>query len=82
MPGVPIAIVMMTYLSALLDRLCGRSVNLQYICISRGFLAFVMPHETSCVLADVRMPGMSGIDLQDHLLSLGHPVLSFHRLPS
>ncbi len=31
------------------------------------------PHlnDTSCVIADVRMPGMSGIELQAHLLAKG-----------
>ena len=30
--------------------------------------------ETSCVIADVQMPGMSGIELQNLLRSRGHPV--------
>lgn len=29
---------------------------------------------TSCVIADVRMPGMSGVELQAHLLAQGHCV--------
>jgi FixJ family two-component response regulator len=28
--------------------------------------------DTSCVISDVRMPAMSGIELQTHLLSEGH----------
>ncbi|WOH50652.1 response regulator transcription factor [Bradyrhizobium sp. sBnM-33] len=32
------------------------------------------PHlnDTSCVITDVRMPAMSGLDLQAHLLDTGH----------
>jgi FixJ family two-component response regulator len=28
--------------------------------------------DTSCVISDVRMPGMSGVELHAHLLSRGH----------
>jgi FixJ family two-component response regulator len=31
-------------------------------------------HATSCVIADVQMPGLSGIDLQDRLLAQGVQV--------
>jgi FixJ family two-component response regulator len=29
-------------------------------------------HDTTCLIADVEMPGMSGIKLQEHLISHGH----------
>lgn len=34
------------------------------------------PHlnETSCVIADIQMPGMTGLDLQAHLLAEGYRV--------
>jgi FixJ family two-component response regulator len=38
------------------------------------FLQSVQLHNTSCVIADVRMPGMSGVQLQSHLRSQGYPV--------
>jgi FixJ family two-component response regulator len=29
-------------------------------------------HDTTCLIADVQMPGMSGIELQEHLIAHGH----------
>ena len=31
------------------------------------FLASGQPHQTACLIADIRMPGMSGLDLQARL---------------
>ena len=31
-------------------------------------------HSTSCLIADMRMPGMSGLDLYNHLVASGAPV--------
>jgi FixJ family two-component response regulator len=38
------------------------------------FLQSVQLHNTWCVIADVRMPGMSGVQLQSHLRSQGYAV--------
>jgi FixJ family two-component response regulator len=38
------------------------------------FLNSGLRYHTSCVIADVRMPGMSGIELQTLLLTQGHHV--------
>src|SRR6201988_4680184 len=35
------------------------------------FLKSGQLHETSCLIVDVRMPGMSGLQLQSHLAGLG-----------
>ena len=77
MPGVPIIAIVDDDVSvrAATDRFV-RSLGLisRTFASAEDFLHSSCLHETSCVLADVHMPGMSGIDLQDHLLSLGHPV--------
>ena len=31
-------------------------------------------HDTSCLITDVQMPGLSGIDLQDRLIARGHRI--------
>jgi FixJ family two-component response regulator len=39
-----------------------------------AFLQSVQLHNTCCVIADVRMPAMSGVELQSHLRSQGYKV--------
>ena len=36
------------------------------------FLTSTRLRETSCVITDVHMPGMTGVELQTHLLAQGH----------
>ena len=31
-------------------------------------------HDTSCLISDVQMPGLSGLELQSHLIAEGHPM--------
>ena len=38
------------------------------------FLESGRQHSTSCLIADMRMPGMSGLDLYNHLVASGAPV--------
>ena len=38
------------------------------------FLRSPRAGDTSCVITDVRMPGMSGVDLQSHLIAQGRRV--------
>ena len=38
------------------------------------FLQFANLHDTSCLVTDVQMPGMTGIDLQDRLAADGHRI--------
>ena len=41
---------------------------------AEAFLQSPRVDETSCVISDVQMPGMSGIELQSALLARGKPV--------
>jgi FixJ family two-component response regulator len=41
---------------------------------AEAFLQSDRLRDTSCIISDVRMPTMSGIDLQAHLLAKGHRV--------
>jgi FixJ family two-component response regulator len=38
------------------------------------FLRSARAADTSCLITDVRMPGMSGVDLQSHLIAQGKRV--------
>ena len=41
-------------------------------------------HDTGCLITDVQMPGMSGVDLQSHLIANGHhtPVIFVTAYPN
>jgi len=47
------------------------------------FLASSQAHDTSCIITDVQMPGMSGIELQSHLLAQGRrfPIIFITAFP-
>jgi FixJ family two-component response regulator len=38
------------------------------------FLKSEQVHDTSCLITDLHMPGLSGVDLQDHLIARGHNI--------
>ena len=38
------------------------------------FLKSEQVHDTSCLITDVQMPGLSGLDLQDRLIAGGHRI--------
>ena len=38
------------------------------------FLKSEQVHDTSCLITDLQMPGLSGIDLQDRLIARGHRI--------
>jgi FixJ family two-component response regulator len=41
---------------------------------AKEFLSSAQLRETACLIADVEMPGMSGIELQGHLIAAGHTI--------
>ena len=41
---------------------------------ANDFLKSEQVHDTSCLITDVQMPGLSGLDLQDHLIARGHRI--------
>ena len=50
---------------------------------AQEFLLSPRLRETSCLIADVEMPGMSGIELQDYLIAQGHetPIIFITAYP-
>ena len=50
---------------------------------AKEFLSSPRLSETSCVIADVEMPGMNGMELQDYLIAHGHstPVIFITAFP-
>ena len=47
------------------------------------FLKSDRVHDSSCLITDVQMPGMSGIELQDRLIAQGHrlPIIFITAYP-
>ena len=50
---------------------------------AEGFLKSGQIHDTSCLITDLQMPGLSGIDLQDRLIAQGHrfPIIFITAYP-
>jgi len=41
---------------------------------AEDFLASKLRHNTSCLISDMRMPGMSGLELHNRLVEAGAPI--------
>ena len=41
---------------------------------AEAFLSSYRPDQPGCLVLDIRMPGMSGLELQDELIRLGHAI--------
>ena len=54
------------------DLLRHSGYDVQTFASAEAFLASDTPSETSCLILDVGLPGMSGPDLQQELIRLGH----------
>ena len=56
-----------SYRGAVQRLLKSASISAQSFSCAEDFLNSGMQHETGCLIADIRMPGMSGLDLQTKL---------------
>ena len=76
---------MMMHPSGLATRRLVRSLGYMAYTFSSAdeFLRSPQVSTTSCVIADVQMPGMSGVELQELLLSEGHrlPIIFITAFP-
>ena len=54
--------------------LSSHGYNVRTFASAEDFLQSAQPDGSSCVVADVQMPGMSGLDLLEHLRTLGNHV--------
>ena len=55
------------------------NIHVQTFATARDFLSAYDPEQPGCLIVDVRMPGMSGIDAHKHLVAKGYtiPVIAF-----
>jgi len=49
-------------------------LSVQAFVSANDFLDAIRPDEPSCLVLDLRMPGMSGLELQDRLVADGNPI--------
>ena len=59
---------------ALEDLIASVGFRVHAFSSAMDFLAFADLHDTSCVIADVNMPRMSGVELFRRLTELGHAI--------
>ena len=48
--------------------------NVSTFASANEYLKSEQVHDTSCIITDVQMPGLNGLDLQDHLIAGGHCI--------
>jgi len=53
---------------------CSVGLRAETYASVQEFLDLYDRDETSCLVLDVRMPGLSGLDLQEHLAAIGAPL--------
>lgn len=56
------------------DLLESAGLNAAAFASAEDFLNSALLPSVSCAIADMRMPGMSGLALHEHLLASGHPI--------
>lgn len=62
------------YLAAASDLVCSLGFRTRTFTSAKEFLKSAHLNQTSCLITDVQMPGMSGVDLQCALIERGSPV--------
>ena len=77
MPTIPVISIVDDDLSvreATMDLIRSMGFTANVFSCADEFLASKLRHDTSCLLSDMRMPGMSGLELHDRLVEAGTPI--------
>lgn len=59
---------------ATVDLIKSAGFAVEAFACAEDFLASGHQHHTACLISDMRMPGMSGLDLLNHLITAGTPI--------
>ncbi|MEX3773104.1 response regulator transcription factor [Pseudomonas sp. MYb118] len=59
---------------ALDNLLRSMGYKIKTYCSALAFLDSNDPAHTDCLISDIQMPGMSGLELHQHLLEMGHRI--------
>jgi len=74
MPLVRIVDDDVSFLKAIARLLRGAGFHVKTFASATDFMADMEPDVPGCVLVDLQMPGLSGLELQDALAKAGHPL--------
>jgi FixJ family two-component response regulator len=74
MPLVRIVDDDVSFLKAIARLLRGAGFHVKTFASATDFLVDMEPDVPGCVLVDLQMPGLSGLELQDALAKAGHPL--------
>ena len=74
MPVVRIVDDDVSFLKAIARLLRGAGFHVKTFASATDFLADMEPDVPGCVLVDLQMPGLNGLELQDALAKAGHPL--------
>ena len=77
MPTIPMISVVDDDLSvreATMDLFRSMGFTAEVFACAEDFLASKLRHDTSCLVSDMRMPGMSGLELHNRLVEAGTPI--------
>jgi len=76
-PAIPIISIVDDDLSvreATMDLIRAMGFNAAAFSCAEDFLSSDLRHNTSCLISDMRMPGMSGLELHSRLVEVGPPI--------